>query len=134
MTNILQKFKTERSKHSFSNFLTTDVEAGALIEHVTQDFMAYDVADKDLGDKYPKDFTIIITQRHEYLFENLGFTMDDVNSVKNIIATDLVQDDYVELAADILLPPLATAFIANVTKTTIEQTVAELPKYFQKSS
>lgn len=129
---ILNSFKTERSKHSFDVFIASDAEAKALINRICEDFLAYRNTDKNLTEKYPEKFMTIIAHRHQYLFEQLGFTFNDLDAAKKIIAKNLNEAEYVELAADIALSPLATAFIANVTASTIEQTVAELPKFFQK--
>lgn len=131
--DILKIFVAERSKYKFEDYLATEPMAKALIERVVKDYMDYFIAEKDLNTKYPDEFLVIITQRHEFLYEECGFTNDDLEAVKKVLEIDLLQSDYVELAADKLLPPLATLFIAHVTGLPIKDvTIEALPKYFLK--
>lgn len=130
--SIVQLFRGLKSNYNFEDFLRQNPESKALIQHVADNFMLFDAFGTDISEKYTETFNLLLTQRHSFLFSN-GFSDDDLEIIKSIVGSEILNPNHEETAADVLLPSLATAFMSHVTGASIEDTVDELPVYFRKT-
>lgn len=116
MATIIDDFLAKKSGFDFKYFLNQNSVAQEIIEQVIEDFEIFEKAGIDLSTKNSEALNMTITQRLIHL-DDIGFLKESMDAVKEILAKKFVDDEEaIQAAADVLVPPLAVAFIADVTK------------------